>query len=79
MRTLIGFSMIAAGVFLGLYVGLWVCFIGGVVAIVEAVKATPVDSMGIALGLLRVLFAGFCGGVSAMVLVVPGVGIASKS
>jgi len=39
------------------YLGGWVLFIGGIVSIVEAFKATPVSGLGIAFGLLRVLVA----------------------
>ena len=57
----IGILVILAGVLLGLYVGLWVCFIGGIIAVVEAFKHTPVESLDVALGIVRVVGSSFCG------------------
>jgi len=73
MKTVVGVLFIILGLLVGLYLGLWVCFIGGIVAVVEAVKATPTDAQGIAIGAVRVmltgvvfwfcfLFGGFVGG-----------------
>lgn len=54
------------GVVLGVYVGVWVFFIGGIVDIVEGVKATPVDSGLIAWGAAEVfILASFVGTVIA--------------
>jgi len=41
-----------------LYLGLWLCLIGGIVQVVEACKSNPVSSMGIALGFLRFIATG---------------------
>ena len=49
---------------LAIYVGVWVCFVGGVCQIVDGVKATPTDGVDIGLGLLRVMFAGAAGGIT---------------
>jgi hypothetical protein len=78
MREALGVVMVVVGIALGLYAGLWWAFIGGIVSIVEAVKATPVEAMGIALGIVRIMFAGLIGVVSAMLLVVPGAALASS-
>ena len=72
MRNVLGIILIIAGVAVGLYAGLWWAFIGGIVQIVDAVKATPVESMDLALGIVRVVFAGAIGTISAMVAVFPG-------
>jgi len=53
-------AVIAAAA-LGLYVGLWFCFIGGIVMVIEGAKATPVNSLDIALGLLRFVFSAIAG------------------
>jgi uncharacterized BrkB/YihY/UPF0761 family membrane protein len=53
----IGCLLILLGIALGLYVGLWLLFIGGIVQIVEAVKADPVSSWGIAFGIVRIILA----------------------
>lgn len=51
-------ALVVAFISAAIYLGLWVCLVGGIVSIVEAVKKTPVSSMGIALGILRVLLTG---------------------
>lgn len=53
-----GCLLILVGIALGLYVGLWLCFIGGIVQVVEAIKAEPVSAWGIAWGVLRIVLAG---------------------
>ena len=51
-----------------LYMGAWVCFVGGICQIVEGIKATPTDGVDIGIGLLRTFLAApigwatfFCG------------------
>lgn len=76
MRVFIGILLILAGVVAGVYVGLWLMFIGGIVQIVDAVQASPVSGMDIGVGIVRIVFAGFTGTVSAFVLILPGAAIA---
>jgi len=68
MMKLIGALIIVAGVLLGLYLGLWVCLIGGIVQLVEACKADPVSSLGIAFGIVRILIASVVGWVTVVVV-----------
>lgn len=56
-----------ASVALGLYVGVWVLLIGGIVGIIEAAKATPVESMGVAIGVVKILFSSVAGWLSFLV------------
>lgn len=72
MRNVLGIILIVAGVAFGVYVGVWICFIGGIVQIVDAVKATPVSGVDIGLGILRIVIAGMAGTLSAVVAVIPG-------
>lgn len=72
MKAVLGIILILASIVGGLYVGLWLCFVGGIVQVIEAIKATPVEAMDIGIGLLRVassaiagwgsFFIGFFGG-----------------
>jgi hypothetical protein len=78
MKTLIGIILIFAGIALGLYVGVWLMFIGGVVQVIEAIKATPVEAMGIAVGALRVLAAGVVGVLTAIIAIFPGYAMVTK-
>lgn len=45
-------AMMAVTLF-AVYLGVWLLFVGGIVEIVEGVKATPVSGVDIGLGLLR--------------------------
>ena len=57
MKAVMAILFCVAGILLGLYVGIWLCFIGGIVQIVEAAKANPVSSWGIAFGITRIIIA----------------------
>lgn len=57
----LGGCVIIASVLGGLYVGLWLMFIGGIIQIIEGIKATPTESFDIAIGIVRILFAAFAG------------------
>jgi hypothetical protein len=72
MKNVAGVALIVCGLAFGLYVGLWLCFIGGIVQIVEAVTATPVQGLDIAIGIVRIIFAGAAGVISAFVAFIPG-------
>lgn len=48
MKRIIGTVLILAGLTVGAYVGLYLCFVGGIVQIVEAVKAPDIPAMSIA-------------------------------
>lgn len=55
--NIFGFAMMAIGILLGVYVGGWVLFVGGIVQILEAFQATPIEAVGVAVGILRVVVA----------------------
>lgn len=78
MKTFIGFAMVVAGILLGAYVGVWVCFIGGICDVIEQVRSEHIEALGVAIGVAKVVFSGLVGQVSAIVLVVPGLAIASE-
>ena len=61
MGKLVGWVLIIGGVALGIYVGVWVMFIGGIVQLIDAVKATPVDALHTACGIARIIFSGLTG------------------
>lgn len=78
MKAIIGLAMIVGGIVLGLYVGVWVCFIGGIVDIIQEIRAEQLEVMGVAFGILKIICAGIAGWASAVVLAIPG-GIILKS
>lgn len=53
IKVIIGVLCILAGVVLGLYVGVWLFFIGGIINIVHGAQATPADSGKIAWGAVQ--------------------------
>ena len=66
-RAIIGLLIIVISVLGGLYVGEWIFFVGGIVEVIEAIKATPVEAVGIAVGILKVVVAGVAGFTVAIV------------
>ena len=72
MRNAIGILLMVAGVAFGVYVGVWLLFIGGIVQIIDAIQATPISGVDLGIGILRILFAGAAGVVTAFVAVFPG-------
>ena len=72
MIRIAGLVLFLAGIALGLYVGVWLCLIGGIVQIIEAAKATPVHSLHVAYGVARVILAGPAGWFSCLVVAFPG-------
>jgi hypothetical protein len=65
MRHMIGFVLIGIGILLGLYVGIWVMFVGGIVQFITSLN--PLNTLGIAYGLVRFLLASLTGWVTAIV------------
>lgn len=72
MTKVIGLILIIVGVCIGLYVGLWLCFVGGIVGVIEAIRADVLVSMDVAIGIAKVIFSGFIGFISGGVFIVPG-------
>lgn len=74
-KELIGLVMIVGGIALGLFVGVWICFVGGIVDIIEQVRAVNMSAMAVAWGIAKVVFAGLFGWLSAIILILPGMAI----
>ena len=68
----LGLILILAGIAAGLYCGIWWAFIGGIVAVIEQIRAPHLDALAVAIGVARIFFAGFIGWCSAMLLILPG-------
>lgn len=54
MKKIIGILIAIVGIALGIYVGAWLMFIGGIMQIVNSIN--PVNVLGIALGIARIVF-----------------------
>jgi len=70
--NIIGLILMAAGACIGIYVGVWYCFIGGIVDIIESVRATDLSSMSVAIGFVKIMGSSIAGWVSAICLMIPG-------
>lgn len=82
-KALLGLIMMLAGLVLGLYVGFWVCFIGGLIDIIHVIAAiannTPWTALALGWGVLKMIIASVAGVGSALVLIIPGVALVQES
>lgn len=53
MKKILGVTLIIVGVLLGIFIGTWLLFIGGIVQTIDAVRATPTQSLEVGIGILR--------------------------
>ena len=67
-KAIAGLLICFLSIVVGLYLGVWIMFVGGMVQIVDAVKSVPTDAMGIMLGMARFFFSGAVGWLSFMFL-----------
>ena len=78
MKTLLALGLIVGGIVLGVWLGVFVMFIGGIVQIINSFPHqvvggyVPVDALGIASGLARVFFSGLVGWFSAIIMIGSG-------
>lgn len=77
MKIFIAVIMLIGGVVLGGYVGVWLMFIGGIVQIIEQVRAEHLEAMQVGFGVARIFLAGLSGMLSAMFLIIPAMAILS--
>ena len=54
MKKIIGILIAIVGIALGIYVGVWLMFIGGITQIVNSIN--PINGLGIAFGIVRIVF-----------------------
>ena len=59
--NIVGVLLFVAAIAGGLYVGGYLCLVGGIIQIVEACKHTPVEASGIAWGVVRVVCTSIAG------------------
>jgi hypothetical protein len=65
---ILGVILMIAGVVIGVYLGIWWAFIGGIVDIIDAAKAADVSGMAIAMGAAKILFFELIGGVPGVII-----------
>ncbi|MBG9789323.1 hypothetical protein ABD74_17400 [Brevibacillus laterosporus] len=74
--------MIIGGVTLGVYVGGWLCFIGGIAGVVDniadAINGNGINGLSVAINAVKIAIAGFAGWISAVALIFPSLMILRK-
>jgi len=75
IKIILGLALCIIGVLFGLYIGIWVCFIGGIVQVIEQIRAENLEPLKVALGIARVFFTGLAGWLSAIIFIIPGWGL----
>ena len=65
---ILGIIICILSVVIGAYLGMWWCFIGGIIMVIEGFQFNPlcIDSSAVALGVLRFMASGIVGWVSFM-------------
>jgi hypothetical protein len=79
MKTFLGIALVIIGLCAGLYFGLWWAFIGGIVALIQAIKAPELSAMLVALDIARIVLASAIGTLCAVVFIVPGMTLLRQS
>jgi hypothetical protein len=70
----LGVLLILGGIFVGLYLGIWVMFIGGIVALITDIKAANIIPLHIAIDIARIVCASAVGAFSWMICFTLGMG-----
>lgn len=74
MKTLLkwlGWVLVVAGACLGAYMGVWWALVGGVVDLIEAIKAPVTTASAVGVGLLKIAASGLIGWGTVVVAVLP--------
>ena len=51
--VVVGIIFCLAAICGGLYLGLWICLVGGVVDVVNGFQATPIEALKVGIGVLK--------------------------
>lgn len=79
MKVMLGILLCLLAIICGLYVGVWVFFIGGICQVINAIKATPpIDSLNLSVGLIRMIASIFCGIIAYLAMFSPGITLIFK-
>ncbi len=76
MKGILGLFMVLVGILLGLYVGFWLCLVGGIVDFINEIKMPGAITMtGAAIDIIKIISAGFFGWTAALILIFPGIAL----
>ena len=72
MKKIISIGIVILGIVLGLYLGLWVMFVGGILGIAQAVDTGTITAMIVAWNLIKIVLASFVGYIIIFVSIILG-------
>lgn len=75
MKQVFGLLLIVVGVFVGLYVGGYICLIGGITDLITAAKAETVIAADVGWAIGKIVLAQFVGVISASLFFIPAIGL----
>lgn len=68
MNKILGILLILASIVIGIWLGIFVMFIGGIIEIIQSFQANPINAYGVGWGLIKFLCSGFVGWLSFGIL-----------
>lgn len=77
VKIIVGLLLMLIGLLCGAYVGLYLCFIGGIVDLMEVISAAiktsgDIEAIKVAYGVVKIMFAGVAFWISAALCMAPG-------
>ena len=72
MKAFIGIALIIIVIIFGLWAGIWWAFIGGVVNLIEAIRAPELSTASVAVGVVKIVCSAFIGWIAAALFITPG-------
>lgn len=72
LKDIIVLTLYGLGVFFGIYVGAYLLCIGGLVQVIEAMKANPVSAIDMAMGIFKFIVSGSVGWTIAIICFATG-------
>ena len=79
LQAIFGLLLILGGIVGGLYVGIWLMLIGGIVDVINAAQTTPVPAVDVGIGVVKVLFAGLVGWLSGILPIIFGAAVVADA
>ena len=70
--NVVGVILILAGIALGFYVGGYLMLLGGIVDVINAIKAPVTEAYPVAMGILKMLLSPIVGTLAGLFLIYPG-------
>lgn len=77
-NKILGFLLITVGIFLGFYLGGWICLVGGIVEVFNEIRAESPVPLKLAIGIAKIMCFGLVGVVSFWIFALPGIILMEK-